>query len=135
MRDGKIPSWNIHNKWAKKMRISQDVSNYVSTLVDFPQKCQEFSEHQRNIYRIEHDSGSKRKTVMYLQLSLLRKKGAEFVKAWFLHHALDYIERAPILTIGEVMERLERRTETCPELKAVKDLIESNSQDALRDCR
>ncbi len=86
-----MPKWNIHDKWARKMNIPEETSNFVNRLIDFPEKCQEFAEYQREIYRIEHNSGRKRKTVMYLQMSLLQKKGTEFVKAWFLHHALDYI--------------------------------------------
>jgi len=130
-----MPEWSIHNKWAEKMRISREVSNFVNKLIDFPEECQEFSEDQRKTYKIEHNSGRKRKTVMYMQLRFLRQKGAEFVKAWFLHHALDYIKGAPILSIEEVLKRLEERTEVCPELETVQDFIEENSEQILHDCR
>lgn len=130
-----MPEWSIHNKWAEKMRISREVSNFVNKLIDFPEECQEFSEDQRKIYKIEHNSGRKRKTVMYMQLRFLRQKGAEFVKVWFLHHALDYIKGAPILSIEEVLKRLEERTEVCPELETVQDFIEENSEQILHDCR
>jgi len=130
-----MPSWSIHNKWAEKIGISEKVSDFVNRLIDVPEECEEFTEDQRKIYRIEHDSGRKRKTVMYVQLNSLRKKGSEFIKAWFLHHALDYVAAAPILSIDEVMKRLEERTERRPELEAIKDFVRKNSEGILRDCR
>lgn len=130
-----MPTWKIHNKWAQKLGISEEILDYINNLIDFPEKCQEFSEYQREIYRIEHDSGRKRKTVMYLQMDLLEEKGPEFVKTWFLHHALDYIQGAPILTVEEVLRRLTQRTKECPELKMVKDFINKNFEGILQDCR
>jgi hypothetical protein len=46
-----MPEWSIHNKWAEKMRISREVSNFVNKLINLPEECQEFSEDQRKIYR------------------------------------------------------------------------------------
>jgi hypothetical protein len=129
-----MPKWNIHNKWAKKMRISGEVSNFVDKLIDFPGECQEFSEYQRKVYRIEHDSGRRRNTVIYIQLNFLRQRGAEFVKAWFLQHALDYIKGASILSIKEVLKRLEERTEVCPELEIVQDFVKKNLEEIRQDC-
>jgi len=33
-----MPKWKIHNKWAKIFEISEEVSNYVNEMIDFPKK-------------------------------------------------------------------------------------------------
>jgi len=147
-----MPEWNIHNKWAEKLEISKETSDFVNGLIDFPQRCSEFIDflkayessepiHTKKVlpedvlerFRVRHDKGRKAKTTMYLQFDFLKTKGSEFVEAWFLHHALDYIKTAPILSIEEVLERLEKRTKSCPELEAVKDLVRSNATEILQD--
>ena len=37
-----MPEWIIHDKWAKRMDISEEVSSFVNLLIDFPQKDHEF---------------------------------------------------------------------------------------------
>ncbi|RLE09549.1 hypothetical protein DRJ00_03890 [Candidatus Aerophobetes bacterium] len=164
-----MPEWNIHNKWAEKLGISIQVSNYVNCLIDSPEKCPGFLDFAadrdnwldfykrthsswpykanlkslrsdshlfRKLLWIEHDAGRGRsnKTATYIQLKFMRHKGSEYVKAWYLHHALDYVEKlAAAYPIEEILSRLEERTKTCPELEAVKDLIRSNSTQILQD--
>ncbi|GAH19456.1 unnamed protein product [marine sediment metagenome] len=38
-----MPTWQIHNKWAKEASISQETSNFVNLLIALPQKHQEKS--------------------------------------------------------------------------------------------
>ena len=102
-----MPSWKIHNKWAVKVGIPREISNYVNRLIDFPDKCPEFIDFCKeelgfgvwpfiNIPLAKmaggHDSGRRRKIATYIQLSFLRQKGSEYVKCWYLHHALDFIK-------------------------------------------
>ncbi|MEM0202939.1 MAG: hypothetical protein QXO16_00415 [Archaeoglobaceae archaeon] len=150
-----MPAWEIHNKWAEKIGISTDVSNYVNRMIDFPEQDPEFlrfcddwdkevlqSKRRRNVVCIpitevvgKHDVSRQRKTAAYIQLEFLRRKGKEYVRAWYLHHALDYIERAPLLTVEEVLERLEKRTQPDPELEEVKRFVKDNSREILKNCR
>ena len=135
-----MPEWKIHNKWAEKLGIPKEISNFVNRLIDFPKESQEFMEfcdredekprtgrRKRVVtlpYRTtvgKHDTG-RRKTAAYLQLRFLRQKGSEYVEAWYLHHILDYIESAPIL----ILKRIENKTEYCKELNIFKNLVVSN---------
>jgi len=152
--EGIMPEWKIHNKWAEKLGIPKEISNFVNRLIDFPEESQEFMEFcnredekprtgRRKCvvtlpYRTtvgKHDSGRRRKTAAYLQLRFLRQKGSEYVEAWYLHHILDYIESAPILSIEEILKRIENKTESCQELNIVKNFVMSNSDEILQDCR
>ena len=127
-----MPEWKIHNKWAEKLGIPKEISNFVNRLIDFPKESQEFMEfcdredekprtgrRKRVVtlpYRTtvgKHDTGRRRKTAAYL-LRFLRQKGSEYVE-WYLHHILDYIESTPILSIEEILKRIENKTE-CKEL-------------------
>jgi len=149
-----MPEWKIHNKCAEKLGISKEISNFVNRLIDFSEECQEFMEfcnredeksrtsrRKRVVtlpYRVtvgKHDSGRRRKTAMYLQLRFLRQKGSKYVKAWYLHHILDYIKSAPILSIEEILKRIENKTESCKELEIVKDFVMKNSEEILQECR
>ncbi len=149
-----MPKWKIHNKWAEKLGIPKEISNFVNLLIDFPEENQEFMEFldtedkkprtgKRKCvvtlpYRAtvgKHDSGRRRKTAMHLQLRFLHLKGSEYVKAWYLHHILDYIESAPILSVEEILKRIESKTESCQELEIIKSFVMSNSEEILQECR
>lgn len=150
----RMPKWEVHNKWAKKLGVPGKVSNFVNLIVDFPEKSREFMEFlnmeevrlrpyskgfkgRRKVIAalpVEHDGRGKR-TTMHLQLKFLRQKGSEYVKAWYLHHILDYIKSAPILSIEEILKRIENKTESCQELEEVKSFVKSNSEEILQECR
>ncbi|MEA3485901.1 MAG: hypothetical protein U9R03_04250 [Candidatus Aerophobetes bacterium] len=152
-----MPEWKIHDKWAEEIGVSKEVSNFVNLLIDFPQECPEFlnfcdkeeegiselSKSQQSVIhksfaqRIGYDSGRRRKTDMHIQLQFLHERGSECVKAWYLHQILDYnyIKGAPILTVEEILERIESKTESCQELENVKRFVIYHSSEILQDCR
>ncbi|HUV80735.1 MAG TPA: hypothetical protein VMW40_07965, partial [Candidatus Bathyarchaeia archaeon] len=39
-----MPKWEVHDKWAEKMRLSKEIVNFVNHLSDFPDKTREFIE-------------------------------------------------------------------------------------------
>jgi hypothetical protein len=39
-----MPKWEIHDKWAVKLGISREISNFVNHLSNFPEETQEFME-------------------------------------------------------------------------------------------
>ncbi|MCD6514437.1 MAG: hypothetical protein J7L07_05895 [Candidatus Odinarchaeota archaeon] len=178
-----MPSWEIHNKWAEKLGIPSDISNYVNKLIDFPERVKEFIESyadtdkwwdewkkksprfpldpeyirevllsedemdkkiRKDLLQIRHDAGRKGKPLggsryeglaAHVQLKFLSLKGEDYVRAWFLHHLLDYmmIEMfyAPF-SLQEIFERLEERTESkIPE--EVKQFVRDNLTEILKD--
>ena len=118
-------------------------------MIDFPQECAEFVEFYGTKDRKgsgyatlptiqvvgQHDKGRRMKYAARIQLEFLRKRGKEYVTAWYLHQALDYVENAPILPIEEILKRLENKTEPCKELEVVKDFVMKHFREILRDCR
>jgi len=93
-----MPEWSIHNKWAGKMGISKETSNFVNGLIDFPERCSEFIDflkayefskppHTKKVlpedvlkrFRTGHDKGRIRKTTMYLQLDFLKTKESDIL--------------------------------------------------------
>ncbi len=138
-----MPKWEIHDKWAEKMGIPCEISNFVNHLSDFPEECQEFmefceregSEIILELVRV-HDFRRIMKIPKYLQIVFLRRqKGSEYVKAWYLHYVLDYIRMAPALTSEAILKRTEERFEPCQELEILKEFVMDNSGEILQDCR
>jgi hypothetical protein len=138
-----MPKWEIHDKWAERMGISKEISNFVNQLSDFPEETQEFMEFCEReggeiilqLVRV-HDFRMIMKIPKYLQIVFLqRQKGSEYVKAWYLHYVLDYIKMAPALTPEEVIKRTEDRFERCDELEIIKEFVMENSEEILEDCR
>lgn len=151
-----LPKWEIHNKWAEKLGVPVEISDFVNRLIDSPEEVQEFMEFcdreyeklklhvgsRKSVVTLplkvsvgKHDSGRKSKTATHLQLEFLRKKGSEYVKAWYLHHILDYMKSAPKLSVKEVLKRVEEKTESCRELEIVKNFVMSRSEEISRECR
>ena len=90
---GRMPSWKLHEKWAVKFGISQEIAKKVNKLIDLEE---------------EHDLGLKKRkrlagilpydeyTVQELVKELYRRfreKAFEASLAALLHHYLDTIEK------------------------------------------
>ena len=57
-----------------------------------------------------HDSGRRTKLDLHFQLEFLETKGSEYIRAYYLHHALDYMETIyPALTIDEAFTKLDKK--------------------------
>jgi hypothetical protein len=138
-----MPKWEIHNKWAEKMGITKEISNFVNHLSDFPERSKEFMEFceceaEGIILQLvkAHDFRMIMKIPKYLQVVFLqRQKGSEYVKAWYLHYVLDYIKMAPALSPEEVLKRTEDRFGRCLELELIKEFVKENTEEILEDCR
>lgn len=105
----------------KESGISKEVSTYINNLIDalkegttLPREYLDFVEKEsrriaeqskRNVgviaelirsETLKHDSGRKKgrigKIAGEVQLKFLETKGREYVKAWYLHHTLDYLD-------------------------------------------
>jgi len=131
----------------------------VNRLIDFPKDVPEFVEFVLrrepqtgkvvDVYpALEHDA-RRLLTGMRDHLEfLLRAKDALHVRAWLLHFVLDYVRKAPSLTLREVLERSEEKVERASsifneearfvimsEWEVVRRLVEENGEEILRDCR
>jgi len=103
-----MPGWKIHNDWARRMGISQEISKYTNGIID-AQGLENYPEDfKKYINKVEfprpkgrmsfsladllitfgtHDVRKmKREVLPYFQ-----RKGEMYVKAWYLHHILDYL--------------------------------------------
>lgn len=86
-----------------------------------------------------HDSGRTKKAEAEAQIFFLREnfeKDEDYVKAWFLHHALDYIKRVLKLdwiSFDDSLNRLEERTKSCEELEEVKKFLRGNRESVTED--
>lgn len=90
----------------------------------------------------KHDVGRRRKTAGYIQLEFLSQMDTNYVKAWYLHHALDYL-KGTILSPSEALERFKERIVTkfdedfdfTKELKQVLAFLKTNLQDISQDLK
>jgi hypothetical protein len=137
-----MPKWEIHDKWAEKLGVPQAIAHFVNQLSDFPEQCQEFKEFCERrgaeiIMQLVQNCDFDRimKIPKYLQVVFAREKGSEYLTAWYLHYALDYIRMAPALTPQEVLSRIEERFGPGRELEIIKKFVLDNTEEIVRDCR
>ena len=137
-----MPSWDVHEKWAARLGLPEDVTRFVNYLSDFPDSCAEFREFcEREGERLilplawSHDFETIMKIPKFLQLQFTQRKGSAYVTAWYLHYVLDYIRMAPSLTAEAVLTKTEARFESCEELELVKQLVRENEAELVSDCR
>jgi hypothetical protein len=137
-----MPRWEIHDKWATKMGISQEIADFVNHLSDFPEKNQEFIDFCERegegiimeLVRVR-DFHMIMKIPKYLQLVFMREKGSKYVTAWYMHYILDYIRMAPALTAEEIIKRTGSRFGPCQELELIKKFVLENAEEIVHDCR
>ena len=137
-----MPTWAVHEKWAAKLGLPEEIVQFVNQLSDFPDQCQEFREFcEREGEAIvlplvwAHEFEAIMKIPKYLQVRFVRLKGSVYVTAWYLHYVLDYIRLAPSLSAEEVLQRTEKRFEWCEELETVQHFIRANEAELVHDCR
>ena len=152
----RMPKWKIHNKWAEKIGIPEEISNTVNKLIDFPLKDEDYvlfcikkikpkcelnyndlikNRVFKNLIINQHDCGRNRKTTRDIQIEYLEYIGGDnkdkFVKAWYLHHILDYFIDDP-----EIFERFKEQTTHDNYLETQSHVIEfvkENRQKILED--
>jgi len=55
----------FHNKWAKIFGISEEVSNYVNEMIDFPKEFANNLGISSDVIIRKHDEGRRRKTRIF----------------------------------------------------------------------
>lgn len=156
-----MPGWEVHMRWSKKMGISNDVAEYTNRVID----AKKLEDHPKNFleyaYRKEfprpkgkkpfsltdflvifpaHDFRKLKKEV----LPYFRIKGENYVKAWYLHHILDYLVKLKdwMKNTGESIEdcidkyRKNKAVTilgTEKQLTEVMDFLQANTQELRED--
>ncbi len=104
-----MPGWKIHTKWSRRIGIPDDVAEHTNRVID-AWKLEDYPEDfLRYIQRKEYPQPKGREPIsleslvdMFKPLHNLRKfkrevlpyfrmKGKDYVRAWYLHHILDYL--------------------------------------------
>jgi hypothetical protein len=95
-----MPSWKVHEKYAKKAGISDKVAKAIDHIIDA---------------EWIHDFGGREfvgKLIYYTVEKIYPTYGVEGVKASLLHHLLDYMQwwrkRAPELTFARGLDILDK---------------------------
>ena len=157
-----MPEWEIHNKWAGRIGISNETSNFVNALIDFPKDCQEFKDFcekdpdarifisgrptRGTIFSfITHDLGRNKEYARGIQLKFLSRKGDDYIRAYYLHQILDYIEwwvrnyPEEDLTTTDILEekRLKKKIgdPENEELQFAVDFVNNNLEEILQDIK
>ena len=162
------------------MGISKEVSDYVNRLIDStseercPADFKKFDgdeDNWKDFYKLmdafwpspwrrqRHDGGRSNVAIAYIQLKFLSQKGSDYIKAWYLHHLLDEVERRlrslrkryrnvsyyetlvrnPWFSLDAAVEKLRRVVRpvvgSCEEFRIVEDFLEDNWIELLQDFR
>jgi hypothetical protein len=160
-----MPTHSIHKKWAKKLGLCSleeagsgsllDVFIWdVDSMIDNPQspidQFKSLEGWNKGLYRkMKHDCSRVDKEVLHLYLDLMKCKGNDYVKAFFLHHLLDILEgqhivegRKSLLT-EEVNSgsfkgdffKIVKRHELIKEYKEVESFVRGHRNEILRDLK
>jgi hypothetical protein len=112
-----MPNWSIHKKWDLKLGIPSEVSDYIQKAIDSKGSTdrkilmpEDFKQHteSRKLQRSRgknfaiadlnsnlHDR-ARNKVIQAEDLIFLLSKGADYVKAYYLHFILDYLNHPTI---------------------------------------
>ena len=91
---------------------------------------------------IRHDSGRDKEYTREIQLKFLHQKGEEYIKAWYLHHILDYMkwwitempsESTPSIEDVLQAKRLEKMFDSyqVQKLQDIKNFVVKHSEEIL----
>ncbi len=75
-----MPKWTIHRKWCKKLGIADEVCRAVDEIIDFGFKGHDDRSYAQRVFFFIKANES------------YRINGWDGIKAFFLHHTMDYIE-------------------------------------------
>ena len=162
-----MPKWDIHKKWDSKVGVSPEVSDYIVKAIDSKgpsdkkiRMPEDFRRHTldrkiplakrsnisiADMYSDLHDR-AKSRFVQEEDLRFLLKKGEEYIKAYYLHHVLDYLDHSSIRDwikvtgssvedcIGKYVKNMSVSIlETQETLAEVIDFLKGHAQELKRD--
>jgi hypothetical protein len=91
-----MPNWEIHNKWTRKAGIDSLIANFVDRNIDYGTEWV-FIENQQLDEELDEPI-SLRQLKFFYKKDLEKKYDTDFlyVKAYYLHHILDFIKETRI---------------------------------------
>jgi hypothetical protein len=162
-----MAKWPIHKKWDSKLGIPSEISDYVLRAVDskgssdkkipMPEDFKQYTEDKKLQWskgknfaiadlKENLQDGAQNKLIQTEYLKFFINKGTDYVKAYYLHFILDYLNHPSIqecLKIpGENMtsyvdkyknNKAVSLPETDEYLLFVMDFLKSHSQDVTKD--
>jgi len=156
-----MPKWEVHMKWSKRMGIPDDVAEYTNRIIDARKLGDYPEDFAKWINKVEfprpkgrlpfsladllvifgtHDvRKTKREILPYFE-----RKGHDYVRAWYLHHVLDYLVKLKdwMRNTGESIEDCINKyqknkavtvLETEKQLIEVMDFLKRNTQELRKD--
>lgn len=122
------------SKWPFKERAFKDLNSLQSWLRSLRKSNPSWF---LKLLQIGHDTSRSKKAQglqAHIQLKFLHSRGTEYIKAWYMHHILDYVEKvADTFSLEEIFERLNNRIRPCHEFSTVKDFVRNHWGEILRD--
>lgn len=156
-----MPGWKIHIKWSRKMGIPDDIAEHTNRVID-AWKLEDYPEDfLRYVYGKEYPQPKGKKPISLAELLIgfgthdlrklkkcvlpyFRMKGKDYVRAWYLHHILDYLVK-----LRDWMKNTGESTKKCidkykknkavtlydteKQLVEVMDFLKSNTQQLQKD--
>ncbi len=89
------------------------------------------------LLHIKHDSDRSlpsQQLQAHIQLRFLANKSEDHIKAWYLHHILDYAEKeAGLFSLEEMLERMADRTKKSEVFDIVAEYVSENWKEISTD--
>jgi hypothetical protein len=161
-----MPNWEIHKKWDSKLGIPPDISDYIQKAIDSKSSAdkkipmpEDFRQHteERKIEWANHSNFSindlnpklhdraKNKIIQKQDLQFLLIKGTDFIRAYYAHFILDYLNGTSIrqlldrgTSVSECIDKYYKHKavslpETAEYLTSVMDFLKSHAQEIKED--
>ena len=145
-----MPNWEIHNKWTSKAGIDPLIANFVDRNIDYG------TEWAFN--KIQHLDEELDEPISLRQLKFFYKKDLEkkydtdflYVKAYYLHHILDFIKETRIClndldklflefqkkkVFREIVNENHELIIFDKEIQEIREIIERNKEELMNDLK
>ena len=146
----KMPNWEIHNKWTSKAGIDPLIANFVDRNIDYGTEWA-FKENQLLDGELDEPI-SLRQLKFFYKKDLEKKYDSDllYVKAYYLHHLLDFLKETRIslndldklfvefLKKKVFREFINEKQEIITfdkQIQEIREIIEKNKEELMNDLR
>jgi hypothetical protein len=146
----KMPNWEIHNKWTIKAGIDPLIANFVDRNIDYGTEWA-FIENQQTNNEAD-DPITLRQLKFFYKKDLEKKYDNDFlyVKAYYLHHLLDFLKETRF-SLNEIdnffLEFLKKKVfrefvnekhkiiNFDKEIHEIREIVENNKEELMNDLK